>query len=278
MFRYALIIIVLVLSVSVTGQVPWQPPRTPDGQPDMQGFWQIAAATPGGPAFAPTLSLEGDHSRWQWDITVRGFAVPQQQSNIIDPPDGKIPYQPWAAAKRREFIANMLAPTKREHIDSHAFGLEGVPRINHAPPPNMQVVQASGYVVLLYEMNHQYRVIPLDGRPHVGTNIKLWTGDSRGRWEGNTLVVDVTNQNARSWLDWLSFHGEGLHVVERWTLVSPDRIDYRATLDDPMMFTQPWTIAYWFTRNKEEGFELWESAWHEGINDIDRLLRGGIGR
>lgn len=276
MLRYALVATtMLVLSVPVTGQPPWQPPRTPDGQPEMQGIWSITTTTP--PSWPLTLSLEADHSRWPADFIMRETAIPQQ-SNIIDPPDGKIPYQPWAVEKRKVFIANMLAPTQREHIDSHAFGLEGVPRINHAPPPNMQVVQAPGYVVLLYEMNHQYRIIPLDGRPHVGTDIKLWTGDSRGRWEGSTLVVDVTNQNARSWLDWLSFHGEGLHVVERWTLVSPDRIDYRATLDDPTMFTQPWTIAYWFTRNTEDGFELWENAWHEGTNDIDRLLRGGIGR
>ena len=224
MFRVLVAAATVVLSVPVTAQSPWQPPRTPDGQPDMQGYWQLAAAAPGAAAFAPTLSLEGDHSRWPWDITVRGFAVPQQQSTIIDPPDGKIPYQPWALAKRREFIANMLAPTRREHLDSHAFGLEGVPRINHAPPPNVQVVQAPGSVVLLYDMNHQYRIIPLDGRPHVGTDIKLWTGDSRGRWEGTTLVVDVTNQNARSWLDWISFHGEGLHVVERWTRVGFTRV------------------------------------------------------
>ena len=99
-------------------------------------------------------------------------------------------------------------------------------------------------MVLLYENKHASRVIPLDGRSHVGESIKLFMGDSRGRWEGNTLVVDVTNQNGRAWLDVLSFHGEGLHVVEQWTPVGPDRIDYRATLTDPTMFTQPWTIAY----------------------------------
>jgi hypothetical protein len=91
-------------------------------------------------------------------------------------------------------------------------------------------------------------------------------------------VVDVTNQNARTWLDWLSFHGQELHVVERWTLVGPDRIEYRATLDDPTMFTQPWTIAYGFNRNKEEGFEILEMAMPEGERDVDLLLRGGNGR
>jgi hypothetical protein len=100
-------------------------------------------------------------------------------------------------------------------------------------------------------------------------------GNSRGHWEGNTLVVDVTNQNDRTWLDWLSFHGDGLHVVERWTLVSPDRIDYTATFEDPSMFTRPWTIAYRFNRHKEEGYEIWEDARHEGERDVEHMLRGG---
>jgi hypothetical protein len=131
---------------------------------------------------------------------------------------------------------------------------------------------------MLYEANHAYRVVPLDRRSHIGENIKLFMGDSRGRWEGNTLVVDVTNQNDRTWLDGQSFHGDGLHVVERWTLVSPDRLNYQATFDDPTMFTQSWTIAYGFNRNKEEGFEIWEMANHEGERDVERLLRGGLGR
>ena len=126
-----------------------------------------------------------------------------------------------------------------------------------------------------WEINHFSRVIPLDGRPHVGERIKLFMGDSRGHWEGNTLVVDVTNQDARTWLDRLSFHGEGLRVTERWTRVSPDRMEYRATLEDPTMFTRSWTIALPFSRNKEDGFEIWEYASHEGERDVERILRGG---
>jgi len=168
-----------------------------------------------------------------------------------------------------------MTPTKREHIDPNTRAwLVGVPRSNHLVA-DIQVVQVPGCVVMLYEANHAYRVVPLDGRPHVGDTIKLFMGDSRGRWEGNTLVVDVKNQNDRTWLDRLSFHGDALHVVERWTLVSPDRIDYRATLEDPTMFTRPWTIAYGFNREKTEGFELWERADHEGERDVERILHGG---
>jgi len=277
MFRYALVITVLILSVSVTAQPPWQPPRTPDGQPDMQGIWQNDTFE----MVAALLSLEGDHSRWPAEFIIDQDPAtatpqpPQWPTYIIDPPDGKIPYQPWAVAKRQEFIANMLAPTKREHLDPNARGLLlGVPRVNHMPPP-FQVLQVPGYVVLLYEANHGYRVIPLDDRPHVGESITLFNGDSRGRWEGNTLVVNVTNQNDRTWLDWLSFHGEGLRVVERWTPVGPDRIEYRATLTDPTMFTRPWTIAYGFYREKTEGFEILEDTRIEGERDAERMLRGG---
>ena len=268
--RHYALVLMLVLSVPVVGQTPWQPPRTPDGQPDMQGLWRNAIAA------VPTASLEGDHSRWSADFRVSGLTPPP--SFIVDPPDGKIPYQQWALAKRREFIANMMRPTKLEHIDPYARAwLAGLPRINHAPG-EIQILQAPGVVVFVYEYNHAYRVIPLDGRPHVGESIRLFLGDSRGHWEWNTLVIDVTNQDARTWLDRLSFHGEGLRVTERWTGVSPDRIDYRATFQDATMFTQPWSIAYHFNRNKEDGYEIWEEARHEGERDVPHLLRGGLGR
>ena len=274
---FGLLLVGMLLSVPVTGQTPWQPAQTPDGQPDMQGIWQNDTWD----MFAAMLSLEGDHSRWPAEFIIDPITTPmptQLPTYIIEPADGKIPYQPWAAAKRTEFIANMMVPTKREHVDPHvrAF-MDGVPRANNLGGP-VQILQTPGYVVMLYEWNHAYRVVPLDGRSHVGENMKLFMGDSRGHWEGSTLVVDVTNQNDRTWLDWLSFHGEGLHVVERWTLVGPDRMEYRATLTDPTMFTRPWTIAYGFDREKTDGFEIWERANHEGERDVPRLLRGGIGR
>jgi len=267
------LLLILWLSVSVTGQTPWQPARTPDGQPDLQGIWENSTLF----TVVAALSLEGDHSRWQADFVIQEIPKPDAPppSYIVEPPDGKIPYQPWALVKRNEFIANMMAPTKLEHIDPHARAfLDGVPRNNHVPG-GVQILQVPGYMVILYESNHAYRIIPLDGRPHIGENIKLFNGDSRGRWEGNTLVVDVTNQNDRTWLDYLSFHGEGLHVTERWTPVGPDRIDYRATLTDPTMFTQPWTIAYSFNRAKDVGFEIWEDARHEGERDASLILSGG---
>ena len=140
----------------------------------------------------------------------------------------------------------------------------------------MQFIQRPGYVLILYESNHAYRVIPVDGRPHLGPGVKLWMGDSRGRWEGNTLVVDVTNFNDGTWIDSHgSFHSDALHVVERWTLVGPDRIEYEATLEDPKVFTRPWKIAFQVNRNKQANYEIFEDARHEGEQDVAEIISGG---
>jgi len=131
-------------------------------------------------------------------------------------------------------------------------------------------------VVILYESNHSYRVIPLDGRPHPPAQVKLWMGDSRGRWEGNTLVVDVTNFNEETWIDSHgSFHSDALHVVERWTPAGPDRIDYSVTLEDPKVFTRPWKMAFAVNRNREKNYEIWEDSRHEGEQDVEGILSAG---
>jgi hypothetical protein len=106
----------------------------------------------------------------------------------------------------------------------------------------------------------------MDGRPHVGADVKLWMGDSRGHWEGNTLVVDVTNLNGRPWFDLLGHFGsDALHVVERLTLVDGNTIDYEATIEDPRVYTRPWTLALPLVRNQEYD-EIWEEGCHEGIS------------
>jgi len=195
---------------------------------------------------------------------------------IVEPPDGRIPYQPAAAAKRKQLLADTFTPTKLEHIDPHARSApDGVPRINYVPG-GLQIREVAGAVVILYESNHAYRVIPTDGRPHPGKNIKLFMGDSRGRWEGNTLVVDVTNFNEETWFDSHgTFHSDALHVVERWTMAGPDRIDYEVTIEDPKVFAKPWKIAFAINRNKTKAYEYWEDARSEGERDVERMLEGG---
>ena len=248
----------------------WTAPRTADGQPDMQGFWanQRRLATYNIEAAADPLH-----------VLLSGVQT-DEGSLVVDPPDGRIPYQPWARAKRTEVFEHHTNLTKWEYVDPHTrCFLSGVPRMLYQG--TFQIVQPPGYVVMLQEFNHGSRTIPLDGRPHVGDNIKLWMGDSRGRWEGNTLIVDVTNNNDKTWFDLVGdFHSDTLRISERFTFVSADAIDYRATFDDPKVYTRPFTIALNFRRNvrgeEANTFELLEEACHEGNQDAAHMLENLI--
>ncbi len=271
MVMAVLLAVVSLARVTATGQVPaanrWNPRSLPDGQPDIQGLW-ISDAVGAAHSVEDGRDPESD--------IIQGRVGERNPIVIVEPADGRIPYQPAAAAKRGRLLADIFTPTKPEHIDPHVRTLlDGVPRINYVPG-GMQIGQIPGYVAIFYESNHVYRVIPVDGRPHVGKNVKLWMGDSRGRWEGNTLVVDVTNFNDGTWFDAHgSFHSDALHVVERWTMVSDDKIDYRVTIEDPNVFTSPWKMAITINRNQDKGYEQWEDARHEGEHDVENLLQTG---
>ena len=142
---------------------------------------------------------------------------------------------------------------------------------------DLQIRQTPGHVVILYEWVHAYRVIPTDGRPHVGEDIHLYNGDSRGHWEGDTLVVDVTNFNDKVWFDSHgSFYSEALHVVERYTLVDPDTINYEASIEDPTVFTRPWKMTFKIQRINQEGYEFFEEACYEGNSTEHRLAAGRL--
>jgi len=208
------------------------------------------------------------------DIGLKGTngTVRRGLSRIVDPTDGNIPYQPWAADQQRKIFANHWNP-KPEDLDpqSRCFP-QGVPRAMYSS--DLQILQPPGFVVFLVGFSHSYRVVPLDGRPHLPEDIKLFMGDSRGRWEGNTLVVDVTNNNDKTWLDVIgSFHSDALHVVERFTVVDARTINYEATIEDPKVYTRPWKLALVLERMNEQGFELFEEACHEGERDVPHILR-----
>ena len=243
----------------------WTPAVTRDGQPDIQGYW-------GQRNNVTTYSLErGDEDRREHNrITGQRAATGKP---IVDPPSGLIPFQPWAAEKYRFLLSVHTGPERVEDLDPVARGfLEGTPRINLQT--GFQIVQAPGYVVFLYEYGHTYRIVPLDGRMHLPETIKLWMGDSRGRWEGRTLVIDVTNHNDQTWFDQVgAFHSDALHVVERWTFAGADALDYEATIEDPDVFTQPWKLAMNYVRNKEPGYEQMESAVWEGNRAVELMLR-----
>jgi hypothetical protein len=241
-------------------------PRTADGHPDIHGVWQSVPIGSGTMRRRPErFSLE--------DIGLQGTSgtVKRGISRIVDPADGNIPYQPWAAERQKKILANHWNP-KPEDLDpqSRCF-LQGVPRVMYSS--DLQILQTAGHVVFLAGFSHSYRVVPLDGRPHLPENVKLFMGDSRGRWEGNTLIIDVTNNNDKTWLDVIgSFHSDALHVVERFTVVGATTINYEATIEDPKVYTRPWKLALTLERI-HENLELWEEACHEGERDVPHILR-----
>ncbi len=214
-------------------------PRLPDGKPDLQGIWEAHNTA--------DANLEA-HSA--------ALGIRAGESVIVDPPDGKIPYQPAAAARQKENFAHRasLDPVNR------CF-LPGVPRITYMHYP-FQIFQTPQFVAITYEYVHASRTIHMNGSPHL-EDIDFWMGDSRGRWEGDTLVVDVTDNNPQTWLDASgNFHSEAMHVVERYTRSSADTLRYEATIEDPKVFTRPWKIAMTLYRNTDKNAQLYEYECH----------------
>jgi hypothetical protein len=321
----------IIVPVVAMAQV-WTPPRTPDGQPDLQGVWTDTSVTPlerprvlgdrtqltdaevarlqeraerlfNNPAsdFIPGDNLflalwTGADAVENPNATGNVFnMVPREVDNrtslITDPPDGRLP-QVTPEGRRRQIeglASNVTTPWQFGAAPSTAAaparalnGPEdlsnvlrciswGVPKIagNINYTGYQQIVQGPGYVVFLSEVNHEARVIPLDGRPHLPSHLRQWNGDSRGRWEGNTLVVETTNFSPRSF-----FMGsaDGLHLVERFTRTGPTAIDYELTITDPTTWTKPWTAL---VRLKSTDERLQEFACHEGNHHVIRGILGG---
>ncbi len=224
--------------------------RKPDGKPDLQGFYEPDA---GGANFG----LEKHETN---NVTPGGTGV------IVDPPDGKLPMQPWAVEEKVD-----RNRTERGYDDptAHCFPA-GVPRSMYVPT-SFEMIQTPDYLVILHERT-AWRIIRLDGRPHLPDTIRLWQGDSVGRWEGDTLIVDTTNLNGKTWLNEAGeIVSYAEHVVERLTPSGPNTIHYEATVADPVVYTRPWTIAMSF--NRETKFELTEGACHEEDRDLPRLKK-----
>ena len=233
------------------GGAPAAPPtpirRMADGKPDLTGMYQAAA----GGANYGLENKRGDG------------LIPASQGVVVDPPDGVLPYQPWARAERNDRV---LPHRGYDDSTAHCF-MGGVPRAIYTPSP-FQIVQTSGYVLLLFERMN-WRQIDMSNRPHIADNIRLWNGDSIGHWEGDTLVVETTNMNGQAWLnevgDVMSYDAK---IVERFTPVSGTRITYRATVTDMIAYTRPWTIQMDLNQQQDE---LLEAACHEDNGDLQHL-------
>ena len=284
----------------------WTPPRTTDGQPDIQGIWTNATITPferpaslRDKAFltkaeaealerqattrreedaAPRPGDVGSYNQFWFDSGERVVST-RRTSLVIDPPDGRVPLRPEAEAARDYNSAH--------ERDSYEFMSVWDRCITRGAPAGMfpagynnayQIIQTPGYVVIHFEMIHEARVIPINGRPHAPEHVRRWNGDPRGRWDGKTLVVDTTNYNNKGWISTSAAGGrikgilqtESLHVVERFTPIDADTIDYEATIDDPKMFTRPWTVS--IPLHRDPTYRIYEYACHEGNRSVGNIL------
>ena len=230
--------------------------RLANGKPDFQGFWDVSVAT-------AAFDIEPRE--------VGTFAIPAGPGIVLEPKDGQIPYQPWAEAHYEDMNKNH----RFEDPQAHCY-LSGVPR-QHYTPFGFQLMQGDDQIIFSYEAFHAYRIIYMSGE-HPDPVIKLFEGDSRGHWEGDTLVVDVANLNDRTWFDMeANFHTDQLHVVERYTPIDENTIRYRAVLTDPGAFTEPMTVGFDFLRNPDPDYENLEYACVEGEQDLQHytLEEGG---
>jgi hypothetical protein len=303
-FITALVSFAVPRVVSGQSTPTWKAPRTPDGQPDLQGVWLSRSATPLErpkalegrtlltdaevaqlQARASSLFKDGNSDFAAGDAvflaalgTVDRFKSPTSTHNsedmierefdrhtslIVDPADGRIPASTSDALKRREAAA---AAARREHVEDFDSALRciayGVPRLGGRYGAGdygyYQIVQTPGYVLLFMETGHEARIIPLTGRPHASDGMRFWSGDSRGRWEGETLVVETTNFSAKN-----NFMGSaaGLRLTERFTRVASDAIRYEMTMNDPATWARPWTAEMPL---KQSDQRLYEWACHEG--------------
>jgi hypothetical protein len=273
----------------------WKVGRTAWGDPDLQGVWSYATTTPlslrdgqeNRPLTADEIAEEeerraiqqdapprpgdpGTYNEFWWD---RGKSV-GRPSLIIDPPDGKLPALTPQAQKAR---AARIAYEREHPADSHldrsptdrCIMYHGVPPLPSGYSNTYQIFQTPGLVAILDEEIHHVRMVPLDGRPHASQKIRRWNGDSRGRWEGETLVVETTNFNDKTRLRYGG--SSSTHAVERFRRVGPDLIDYQYTITDPTVYTRPFTVAIPMPRRDDK---LYEYACHEGNHAMTGILSG----
>lgn len=283
----------------------WTPPKTPDGQPDLQGIWTNVTLTPlerprdlgDKQFFTPQEAAEYEkqtisrnnadrrdgsaqadvnraYNDFWWDRGTK--VVPTLRTSlIIDPPDGRVPA---LTPERQKSLAEARAMARGHSTDGPEdrslsercilWPTAGPPMMPSFYNNNYQIVQGPGYVMILVEMIHDVRIIPLDGRPHLPATVRQWMGDPRGHWEGNTLVVDTTNFSDKT-----NFRGsdENLHLIERFTRTAPDMLMYEFTVDDPTAFTKPFTAQ--IPMRPGEG-PILEYACNEGNYAMTDILRG----
>jgi len=314
-----LIAVMWLASMPAAGQAPsaaartngssaaaYTAPRTPDGQPDLQGFWTNTTYTPlerpkdvtkefytreealaiakqaasaeseqTEPGTIPDVHY--DFTQFGLDRNQGGMALNLRTSMIVDPPDGRIPpmtaegqKRTAARAEARKRMGGATDAVQNQPLSVRCIIMDraGPPMLAGAYNNNYQIAQVPGYVMILVEMIHDVRIIPLDGRPHLPQNVRQWMGNYVGRWEGETLVVETTN-----FTDKTAFRGSSEHMrlTERFTRVAEDVIRYQFTIDDPATWARPWSAE---VPMKKTIGPLFEHACHEGNYGLGNTLAG----
>ena len=298
---------ILIAAQALAAQTkPYAPPRTPDGQPDLQGYWTNSTYTPlerpngvtkefytpqeaaererreasrEGAQTAPgtTEDVHYDFSQFGLDRSQAPLSKSLRTSLIFDPPDGKIPPL-TAEGKRRtaerdeanKRLGGRWDSAQSNQLDDRCMIMRGPgpPMMDAAYNSNYQIIQSAGYVMILTEMIHDVRIIPLTSGPKPSQNIRQWIGISSGHWENNTLVVETTNFNGKN-----PFAGssENLRVIERFTRVADDMIQYRFTIEDESMWARPWSGELPLVKTRGP---IFEHACHEGNYGLYNTLVG----
>ena len=290
------------LSATTAGQQGAQSRRTPWGDPDLQGTWSYGVSTPlerpaqlAGKEFltadeAATVNKEnaslkdrpvrpGDTGAYnQFWMDVRTVNRNLRTSLISDPPDGRLPFKPEVAAarkKRAEYLEKNPADSWVDRsLQERCLVYHGVPPVPSNYNNLWQIIQTREAVVILAENIHDVRTIYLDGRPHLPPAIRQWHGDSRGRWEGQTLVVETTNYKDRSAFPSAAatgFTSDRTRAIERFTRVDDGTINYEYTIDDPVLFSRAWTVQLPLAKTSDKIFEY---ACHEGNRGLENILMG----
>jgi hypothetical protein len=269
-----------VLIAPAAGAQP-EPPRTPWGAPDLRGIWNHGTATPlerperhagrellteteVAAVNAEARSTAGVGARravwWERPLSDRRTAL------ITSPPSGRIPYTDDARA-RLSAMPDLGVDAPEDRSPQERCLTYGIPRLGGPYSQNIHVAQTPDHILLLFEMVHEFRVIPLDGAPHLPPTIRQWLGDSRGRWEGDTLVVETTNFRDQQLFRRLPL--DGTRLVERFTRTGGDALRYEVTLDDPALWTQPWAARLDMASTEGPMFEF---ACHEGNVGMAAML------
>jgi len=249
--------IVLGSIASVFGQAQtYKAPRTPDGKPNLTGIWQAMNTA--------NWDIQAHEAR-QGPIVALGaaFSVPPGPGVVEG---NEIPYQPWAAAKKKENGDNWI--TRDPEVKCF---MPGIPRATYMPYP-FQIVQSSSTVLMAYEFTSASRIIRMNSTEQSPT--PAWMGWSIGRWEGETLVIDVTEQVEDTWFDRAgNFHSDALHVVERYSAIDPNTLSYEVTIEDPKVFTRPWKMSMLLYRHLEKNAQLME---YKCVPFVEELMYGHL--